>query len=372
MINLRYHIVSLTAVFLAIGIGLTLGSTFLDRATVENLSGQLENLEGRLGERDEQIDELQEQRDRSQALQDALDEQGSGLIAGRLDPVPVLVVASEGVDEADVDGAIRSLEVAGAEVQGLWWLSERFLLGSEGDVSDLATALEEASNDPARLRRVAIAALGDELRARQRAEPDPVAPLVPDPAAPDGEVLAPGETPGEGTPAAPAAPPTGEDPAAEEPGREETDARDAPEVADLGEVQALLDAGFIVFEQAGSGPEVPAVPDGVRLVVIGGSPVVPDDVVVQPLLARLTGDTDEATTTVVASARGDGQEVSEIVAAVRDDEHLRSVVSTVDDLDHFQGWMALVLAIEDVDEGIVGHYGLGPGASSLLPPLQEP
>jgi hypothetical protein len=69
MINLRYHIVSLTAVFLAIGIGLTLGSTFLDRATVDNLQGQLESLETRLQERDEQIDELEQGRDADRSIQ---------------------------------------------------------------------------------------------------------------------------------------------------------------------------------------------------------------------------------------------------------------------------------------------------------------
>jgi hypothetical protein len=38
MINLRYHIVSLTAVFLAIGIGLAFGSSFLDQATVDGIN----------------------------------------------------------------------------------------------------------------------------------------------------------------------------------------------------------------------------------------------------------------------------------------------------------------------------------------------
>jgi len=366
MINLRYHIVSLTAVFLAIGIGLTLGSTFLDRATVENLSGQLENLEGRLGERDEQIDELQRQVDRTESLQESLDEQGPGLLAGRLDPVPVLLVASQGVDEADVDGVVQSLEIAGAEVQGLWWLSERFLLGSDADVDDLAVALEETSTDPARLRRVAVATLGDALRDRQTEDVDVVDPADDPTGDPLGEGASAPE-PGADAPVDPAtAPPT--DPA--------TSTRVAGEPvedgADLGAVQALLDSGFVVFQQVGSGPDVPTVPAGVRIVVIGGSPAVPDDVVVQPLLARMTADVDEPTTTVVASALGGGDEVSEVVAAIRDDERLRSVVSTVDDLDHFQGWMAIVLAVEDAGEAVIGHYGLGEGASSLLPPLQEP
>ena len=75
MINLRYHIVSLTAVFLAIGIGLTLGSTFLDRATVENLNGQLESLETRLGDRDARIGELETDLSDAEELQAALGDQ---------------------------------------------------------------------------------------------------------------------------------------------------------------------------------------------------------------------------------------------------------------------------------------------------------
>ena len=41
MIKLRTHIISLTAVFLALGIGLMLGSTFLDRTFVDALDAQV-------------------------------------------------------------------------------------------------------------------------------------------------------------------------------------------------------------------------------------------------------------------------------------------------------------------------------------------
>ena len=37
MINLRYHIVSIVAVFLALGIGVLMGSTIVDRAIVSTL-----------------------------------------------------------------------------------------------------------------------------------------------------------------------------------------------------------------------------------------------------------------------------------------------------------------------------------------------
>ena len=41
MINLRYHIVSVVAVFLALGIGLALGSTFVDSILVNELEDEI-------------------------------------------------------------------------------------------------------------------------------------------------------------------------------------------------------------------------------------------------------------------------------------------------------------------------------------------
>ena len=43
MINLRYHIVSITAVFLALGIGITMGSTFLGRGALERIDQNVKN-----------------------------------------------------------------------------------------------------------------------------------------------------------------------------------------------------------------------------------------------------------------------------------------------------------------------------------------
>jgi uncharacterized coiled-coil protein SlyX len=378
MINLRYHIVSLTAVFLAIGIGLTLGSTFLDRATVENLDGQLQNLETRLADRDEQIQELQGQLERSEALQTALDEQGSALLTDRLDDVPVVVLASAGVDEADVDGVLEALQTAGADVRGRWWLTERFLLSSGGDVTDLAAALGETSGDPARLRRVAIDSLAAELRAAQQVREAAPATEDPgddpegdaDPLAEDDDEDEPGPDPGADADPRPV-PPEDEAAAADGDGDGAEDAVDTDAGFTPRTARALLDAGFLVFDGVPGGPEEPDLPAGVRIVVVGGSSVVPDDLLVQPLVQRLARGVGAPLRTVVASAMGDGTAVSEAVATIREDERLRTLVSTVDGLDHFQGWVATVLAIEDLADGVVGHYGLGAGASALLPPLHD-
>ena len=57
MINLRYHIVSITAVFLALGIGITLGSTFIGRETLDRID---QNVKAARAERDRVRAELGE------------------------------------------------------------------------------------------------------------------------------------------------------------------------------------------------------------------------------------------------------------------------------------------------------------------------
>ena len=44
MLNLRYHVVSLVAVFLALGIGVIMGATVIDRVTVDQLRNRLDSV----------------------------------------------------------------------------------------------------------------------------------------------------------------------------------------------------------------------------------------------------------------------------------------------------------------------------------------
>ncbi|MDE0804768.1 MAG: copper transporter [Acidimicrobiales bacterium] len=368
MINLRYHIVSLTAVFLAMGIGLALGSTFLERATVDNFDGQLDSLQTRLEDREDRIGQLQNEADRRSELDEALDEQASGLLAGRLDGVPVVVLSSRGVEETDVRAAVQSLVVASADVQGTWWLTDRWRLDDDGEVSDLADLLDEDSADPSRLRRTAIDALGGDLRARS---------LLGDDAPPESDTGT-DEVPSDEVPVDPESDPTSvpADTTATDP--------DAPQDAGTPDVEAatpddsltlleaLIENGFIEFEAVPGGPEEPQFPDGTRLLLAGGSPDVPDDLVLEPLLDRMGRATDIPVLAVLSSAtEGDGG-VSDAVLVVRQDEALRELVSTVDALEHFDGFAAMILALADLADGTVGHYGLDESASRLLPTVRSP
>ncbi len=370
MINLRYHIVSLTAVFLAIGIGLTLGSTFLDRATVDNLNGQLENLDSRLSDREARINDLEQSIKEDDSLQTALDEQATGLLAGHLDNVPVVVIASRGVKEADVNASVQAMVVAGGDVQGVWWFTDRWLLDDDAEVADLATLLGQDSTDPSRLRRAAIDRLGGELRGRQFvAPPETSTTTVPDGSdttVPDGETTVTTAT----TTVVPDA-----DPAAtttttiNDPGSVDGEPLATNELAVL---TALVDHGFIEFETVPGGPDVAQFPAQTHLLLVGGSNDVPDDLVVEPLVVRLSRNAATPVLGVAGSALPDDGGVSDLVTMIRQDDRLRELVPTVDELDHFEGWAAMVLALADVGDGVVGHYGLGEDASRLLPALRTP
>ena len=47
MISFRFHVVSITAVFLAIAIGIVVGSTYVDELTVDQLRSRIETVEDR-------------------------------------------------------------------------------------------------------------------------------------------------------------------------------------------------------------------------------------------------------------------------------------------------------------------------------------
>ncbi|MGH2759217.1 MAG: copper transporter [Actinomycetota bacterium] len=68
MIDFRYHIVSIVAVFLALGLGVLVGTTVLDRVTVDALEGRLDDLQGRIDQHRRTISELDEERDSANDL----------------------------------------------------------------------------------------------------------------------------------------------------------------------------------------------------------------------------------------------------------------------------------------------------------------
>jgi hypothetical protein len=364
VINLRYHIVSITAVFLALGIGLAFGASFVDTATVSQLKNRLEGIEqqnitleartGRLEDRIRQLD------DRDEALR----QQGSGqLVAGRLQDVPVVILAVRGIDEDPVGAAADAVVAAGARFGGVLWFTDRLVLDDDAEVGDLAAALNVDSDDPAVLRATLIRRLGAILT--DAATPITAAPVDPavDPALDPAATTVP-----EPTTVVDSTP------------------RPVPEL-----VQSLIAAQFLELEPPAASPgDFALLPEaGARYLVASGTgAVLPDHDLLLPLLRTVTLDAVAGQPSPVAVAVQSGPAFDAdppadadpaadrvaFVGPIRAEDGLRDRLSTVDDLETFAGQIAAVLALEDGGTGLFGHYGVGDGAQSLLPapPAPEP
>jgi hypothetical protein len=232
----------------------------------------------------------------------------------------VLVLASEDIDQDSLVEARRMLAASGADLRGTLTVTDRLRLDA-GDDDQLAEILgAEADNRPVLQSGLTTAVAGALVEAATRT------------------------------------------PESEQP---------TPAV-----VQDLVEAGYLGYEAP---PRVDGVepPDesgvlaggGLRyLVVSGPEPATPDADFLLPVLRAMAAD---GPVPVVLASAAVGEQAEEsrtaVVGAVRDDSDLRGDISTVDDLERLSGLLAAVWALDDLDAGIRGHYGLGDGRQSETP-----
>lgn len=357
MLSFRYHVVSLVAVFLALSIGVIVGTTVIDRALVDRLEEQQRTLRDDIDEARETnrvlSEELEELRQRSERLSS---EGGERLVAGTLTDVPVVVVAVRGLEGEVHEDLVELVGSAGADVRGTVWMTERFALDDDDDAAVLADALgERAELPPGVLRNLAVIRLAGELRGDAAGEEVTVEP----PAGMTGEA---GDE--------------GEDPALDGEGGD-----DAGPVPGESVLEVLVEAGFAEIDL---GSDVAAdealVRPGTRVVVLSGSDAVVDDALLGQRLALelvATGRAEPPMGVVAAQpsepAPDEGEEDDEVEEAVSFVERLRASgtlatrLSTVDNLDQLSGRLATVLALEDLGLGVTGHYGTGADVTRLVP-----
>ncbi|CAN5246388.1 copper transporter [soil metagenome] len=117
MIDFRYHVVSLISVFLAIALGIVIGTTQLNSALVDGLRNQVTDLSADKRDLEERSQTLEGQLDQDDAFGETI---APVLVAGQLPAARVLVVvAAESVDPDITDQTIELIETAGAEVTGV-------------------------------------------------------------------------------------------------------------------------------------------------------------------------------------------------------------------------------------------------------------
>lgn len=312
MINFRFHLVSLVAVFLALAVGVVMGYGVLGQPTVDTLQNRIDTVEANAEARRLENDDLRAALD---LANEATDESSPFAVTDRLTDVPATVLAVRGVDEDAVNRTVALARRAGATIPGVVWLEDRWALPARDDVQALADALGLQGGG----RRATLRADAWDILLGRLA---------------DGP------------------PPSGQDP-----------------------LRALADAGFVTLGGVdGDAPGLDRIGGiGTRAVLVTGTgATVPARVVVAPI-ARVA--VDNGVGLVAAEVFPDdteGANRGDSVDAVRSDSALTNRVSTVDDLERTDGSVAAVLALADLGRGVVGDYGIGDGAQRQIPEWWQP
>lgn len=365
MINFRYHVVSLTAVFLALVIGVVMGSTVISKATVDVLRSNVRRAEAGIGKTNATNRTLSGQLSQYQKENSELTDQLlAQSVRDSLSDVPVLLIASKGIDGGSLDDARAALLAAGARFDGTLLVNDRLalstsstnrladLLGVEPSddvmgvlVERLAAVLTKVAGPAAGAGSSASTSTSTSTTAR-RPRSTTTLPL----ATPNGVTTSlPRTTTSTTTTIAPAS------------GVSE------PEL-----VTKLRQAGFLDFRppEGGSSSDLVLTTEGYDYVVVSGpSPSVPNEDFLDPLMRALA--TGGGAPVVAASAAvGDNAEADRaaFVGPLRSDATLSGRISTVDDLERFPGLVALVFALRELPIRH-GQYGIGKGADALLPVL---
>jgi len=305
VINFRYHVVSLAAVFLALAIGLVVGTAAANGPLADNLRDQYNSVSADNQQLRDQINE----RDAELGKVDGFaTEAAPMLLAGKLAGKKVLILGLEGngkdIDKT-IDGVANFLGTAGAKVTGKVKLREKFVAPTS---KDLLLDIAESSAPPSVSGALPSQGNGVDTSAALLATM-----LV---------------------------------------GRAGTPAVDGTQTV----LRAYETQDFLTFDGDFSSPAE-------AVVLVAGVPTTGKDAKDRATAALAVVSRFELAGRLVVA----GLSVTGVVAAVRGDTALEKNVSTVDNGVTAQGQVAAVLALADRIAGRTGHYGIGDGATSMLP-----
>ncbi|MEU4574174.1 MULTISPECIES: copper transporter [Nonomuraea] len=314
MIDFRYHLVSIVAIFLALAVGIVMGTTLLQDPAIRSAEELTRQLTADKQEQRGQIDDL---RSREQAGDAFVTTLTPKLVAGELTGEEVLLVEAPGAGAAQREATQEVLTDAGATITGRLSLTEKFFDPKSGGVLDgLAGQLK-----PAEMTFPTPATAYDKaatLLAATVTTTDPAVAGTPNAAT--ASVLGGLETGGfvnlDGDPAK----------------RATLVVMFAPDVPYEGENAETQAAAFVALA---SGLDA-----GGRGLVVAG--------------------------TVPATGPGGA------VTAVRDSTEVAKRVSTVDSADIPAGRVVIVYALREQLAGAAGQYGIGTGITAFQPVVPSP
>jgi hypothetical protein len=312
LIDFRYHLVSIVAVFLALGIGVLMGSAVLGENLIKDLRNDLKDIRTTNEDLRQQTLSLEEQLSESEGFASEIQPL---LINGALSGRQVVIVQFEGTNGDFVDEIQSLIGESGGEITSIITFLEQASLSDDATVDQIALLLGSSESDPDRLR----AELGDDV----------------------GDLIGKASLGGVG-----------------DEGEQESTAQETLEEL----ATQLQEAGFIETQVV---EEQQLVNEGATILVLVGSDSDPPFRINE--FTRALGSSIAQNDVAVVLAESSSS-IWAAVQMIRSDEDAAALVSTVDDAGSPAGGTATILTLEEAIGGVRGHhYGVGSGAESILP-----
>lgn len=146
MINFRFHVVSIVAVFLALAVGIVLGATELRGKALDALNSTSSDLANELNAAHAQNHTLQQQVTGDQGFGQA---DMARLLSGLLDNQRVVLVDAPGAPGVVINGLTAALRQAGATMTGQVNLQPKLLDASESNQQFLSTLVQTLASSAA-------------------------------------------------------------------------------------------------------------------------------------------------------------------------------------------------------------------------------
>ena len=307
MISFRYHVVTIVAVFLALGVGVLIGTTVVKQSLIDQLQSKANHAVTTARQLDSEITHLSGELNSQARFIRAIE---PALVKDQLTGTQVVMVTMDGVDPSEVDGVRTALDDSGASVVAAIVATTRMALTDPSARTELASVIgAPATLSPRQLSQRAGGAIGARLTGGAPASPQP----------------------------------------------------------DL--LQQLANDGFLAIRPA-SVPDVAHIGGADQsIVLLSGNATATSSVDPSAFLTPLVATVLERDATRPVVAAETTQAVSPFVASVRGDPALDSHLVTVDNADTVEGQVAVVLGLRalQLSPGAGGDYGVSCGSCAPVP-----
>ncbi len=306
MISLRQHVISLAAVFLALAVGVVLGSSALSDGLLSGLGDDKKELQEQVNTLQGQVNNKQSQIDSADAFNASM---SGRIVQGALADRSVIVVTAPDAAAGDVDAATAMITDSGASISGRVALTDSFVDSSGAD--QLRAAVTNVVPAGIQLSTAAVdsgSIAGDLL----------------------GSVLM--------------------------LNAESAEPQSTPQELELA-LQTLRSGGFIAYDDGA------VKPGQMALIVTGAGEEAEGNQ--GSVIARFSAAMDSRGAGAVLAGATGSADGNGAIAVARSDSALSSHLSTVDNVDRIAGQITVVLGLEAELDNRTGQYGVGPGSTAV-------